>query len=84
MFRKPYSLGPPGDKSKGRYCAFHEANGHETADCRHLKDQVEDLIRKGYLSEFVAEQAKKYKADKDGKGADLNNQARIKIGRAHV
>ncbi|XP_074377340.1 uncharacterized protein LOC141718863 [Apium graveolens] len=46
IFRKPARNGPPGRKDMARYCAFHDANGHETAECRHLKDHIEDLIRK--------------------------------------
>lgn len=64
MFRKPPRTGPPGKKDLAKYCAFHDANGHETAECRHLKDHVEDLIRKGYLTEFVATEAKKYRETK--------------------
>ncbi|KAK1356398.1 hypothetical protein POM88_049654 [Heracleum sosnowskyi] len=64
MFRKPSRTGPPERKDLARYCAFHDANGHETADCRHLKDHIEDLIRKGFLTEFVAQEAKKYKDDR--------------------
>ena len=30
----------------------------------HLKDHIEDLIRFGYLTEFVAQEAKKYKEPK--------------------
>ncbi|KAK1380894.1 hypothetical protein POM88_027638 [Heracleum sosnowskyi] len=62
--RKPSRTGPPGRKDLARYCAFHDANGHETADCRHLKDHIEELIRKGFLTEFVAQEAKKYKDDR--------------------
>ncbi|KAK1380928.1 hypothetical protein POM88_027672 [Heracleum sosnowskyi] len=64
MFRKPSKTGPPGRKDLARYCAFHDTNGHETVDCRHLKDHIEDLIRKGFLTEFVAQEAKKYKDDR--------------------
>lgn len=31
MFRKPTRIGPPGRRDLGKYCAFHDANGHETA-----------------------------------------------------
>lgn len=37
LFRKPYRIGPFGRKDE-KYCAFHEANDHETSDYRHLKD----------------------------------------------
>ncbi|XP_074356227.1 uncharacterized protein LOC141695923 [Apium graveolens] len=50
IFRKPARNGPPGRKDMAQYCAFHDANGHETGECRHLKDHIEDLIRKGFLT----------------------------------
>ncbi|KAL0453523.1 UNVERIFIED_CONTAM: hypothetical protein Slati_1330400 [Sesamum latifolium] len=34
-----------------RYCHFHK--GHTTEECLHLKDEIEKLIRKGYLKEYV-------------------------------
>ena len=49
IYKKPYRPGPPGRKDLGKYCAFHDSNGHETTDCRHLKDQIEELIRNGYI-----------------------------------
>ncbi|XP_074347333.1 uncharacterized protein LOC141686182 [Apium graveolens] len=67
IFRKTARNGPPGRKDMARYCAFHDANRHETAKCRHLKDHIEDLIRKGFTTEFVVEEAKRYKDDKAGK-----------------
>ncbi|XP_074323998.1 uncharacterized protein LOC141660917 [Apium graveolens] len=76
IFRKPARNGPPGRKDMARYCAFHDANGHETTECRHLKDHIEDLIRKGFLTEFVAEEAKRYKDDKAGKEGEKGNPER--------
>ncbi|CAA0809129.1 Unknown protein, partial [Striga hermonthica] len=35
------------------YCRFHRDYGHTMENCRHLKDEIERLIRAGYLKEFV-------------------------------
>ncbi|CAA0832647.1 Unknown protein, partial [Striga hermonthica] len=43
--------GPTQPKSR-RYCRFHKEYGHTTEDCRHLKDEIERLIRAGHLKEF--------------------------------
>ena len=32
---------------KNKYCCFHKDHGHYTKDCRDLKEQIEELIRKG-------------------------------------
>lgn len=45
-----------GDKSQrdqGLYGAYHRDVGHDTEDCRHLKKEIEKLIRKGHLGQFV-------------------------------
>ena len=32
---------------KNKYCRFHKDHSHYTEDCRDLKEQIEELIRKG-------------------------------------
>lgn len=54
MFRKPLRIGPPGRRDRPDYCLFYDANDHETSKCQHLRDHIEDLVRKGSFAEFVA------------------------------
>ncbi|CAA0819896.1 Unknown protein, partial [Striga hermonthica] len=44
--------GPTRPKSN-LYCRFHKDYGHNTDDCRHLKDEIERLIKVGHLKEFI-------------------------------
>ena len=43
----------PNVRNKNKYCRFHEDHGHNTKDCRDLKEQVEELIRKGRLQKYL-------------------------------
>ncbi|XP_031111900.1 uncharacterized protein LOC116015871 [Ipomoea triloba] len=44
-------ISPKVDPNK--YCRFHHQTGHDTDECIHLKRQIEDLIQRGYLGQFV-------------------------------
>ena len=43
----------PHVRDKNKYCCFHKNHGHYTEDCRDLKEQIEELIRKGKLQKYV-------------------------------
>ncbi|XP_071919055.1 uncharacterized protein [Coffea arabica] len=46
----------PGRRDKRNsnlYCAYHRDVGHETEDCNDLKREIENLIRQGYLKQFI-------------------------------
>ena len=38
---------------KNKYCQFHKDHSHNTEDCRDLKEQIVELIRKGKLQKYV-------------------------------
>ncbi|GAV72507.1 hypothetical protein CFOL_v3_15995, partial [Cephalotus follicularis] len=36
-----------------KYCRYHRDHRHDTEECMHLKNQIEDLIQKGHLRKYV-------------------------------
>ncbi|CAA0823046.1 Unknown protein, partial [Striga hermonthica] len=44
--------GPTNPKSN-LYCRFHKDYGHNTDDSKHLKDEIERLIKAGHLKKFI-------------------------------
>ena len=55
-FRWPNKIG--GDLSRRNqnlYCTYHRDKGHTTEQCKVLKDHLEQLVKVGYLKEFVVD-----------------------------
>ncbi|XP_074356707.1 uncharacterized protein LOC141696466 [Apium graveolens] len=64
LFRKPEALSSWQSKDKKKYCKYHESSGHNTHECRHLKDEIEALIKEGYLGKWVVKEVRKHKGDR--------------------
>ena len=57
----------PNVRDKNKYCQFHKDHGHNTEDCRDLKEQIEELIRKGKLQKYVKKgEYSKFRDDNKG------------------
>ena len=40
-------------RNKNKYCEFHRHHENNTDDCFQLKEQITDLIKRGYLRKYV-------------------------------
>ena len=45
--------GDPNKHNRNKYCRFHRDHRHDTDECFDLKQQIENLIRQGKLSNFL-------------------------------
>ncbi|XP_052209262.1 uncharacterized protein LOC127812774 [Diospyros lotus] len=53
--KKPRPMKAPANKrSKDKYCRFHRDHGHDTEECHQLKEEIQELINRGFLRRFVA------------------------------
>ncbi|XP_027120724.1 uncharacterized protein [Coffea arabica] len=51
---RPPKMGTPRNKrNQDRYCAFHRDVGHDTEGCSALRKEIEDLIQRSFLGQFV-------------------------------
>ena len=66
----------PNMYDKKKYCRFHKDHDHYTKDCKDLKGQIEELIRKGKLQRFVknGEPSRFRDDDKDKRKASLRDK----------
>ncbi|XP_021717823.1 uncharacterized protein LOC110685576 [Chenopodium quinoa] len=55
-YRKPRPLPQCNQqKNKNLWCEFHESPGHNIEECIQLKEQIEDMVQKGYLKKYIAD-----------------------------
>ncbi|XP_074377772.1 uncharacterized protein LOC141719296 [Apium graveolens] len=67
----------PAKLHKSKYYCFHKDVGHDTGNCRHLKDEIEFLIKKGKLSRFTKDWERNGgRRDYEDKRGDPNDQGK--------
>ncbi|XP_052193833.1 uncharacterized protein LOC127802169 [Diospyros lotus] len=53
--KKPRPMKAPSDKrNRSKYCRFHRDHGHDTEECHQLKEEIQELINRGFLRTYVA------------------------------
>ncbi|XP_010677758.1 uncharacterized protein LOC104893360 [Beta vulgaris subsp. vulgaris] len=66
-WRRPRKMFYKG-RDKSKWCEFHRDYGHITEDCKDLKDGIEDLIRRGYFTQYQARVDQKSPSREDENG----------------
>ena len=66
----------PSSRDKRKYCRFHRDHGHYTEDCKDLKEQIEELIRKEKLQQYVKRGDSSKYSQKDQHGGSRRNEDR--------
>ncbi|KAL8155584.1 hypothetical protein AgCh_000826 [Apium graveolens] len=89
IFKKPDRLTSWQSRDKKKYCDYHESTGHDTHECRHLRDEIEELIKAGYLGEWIDKVKRRRGLDDKGKdekqpprAEDVEKTAEAKFQRA--
>ncbi|XP_074347295.1 uncharacterized protein LOC141686137 [Apium graveolens] len=65
LFRKPEALSSWQSKDKKKYYEYHESSRQNTYECWKLKDEIEALIKEGYLGEWVVKEVRRHKSGGD-------------------
>ncbi|XP_010667666.1 uncharacterized protein LOC104884680 [Beta vulgaris subsp. vulgaris] len=71
--RKMYYKG----RDKSKWCEFHRDYGHITEDCKNLKGGIEDLITRGYFTQYQARVDRKSPSREDENGNRRSVKDRI-------
>ncbi|KAJ1381764.1 hypothetical protein SESBI_44834 [Sesbania bispinosa] len=78
---------PPTRGAKGpykdRWCEFHKVKGHDTEECWDLMNQIERLIKDGYLKRYVVGRGRQEFSRQGGRGRGRAQESQPNSGVAH-
>ena len=82
MFKQPDPLrGNRSKRNQNKYCRFYKDIGHTIEECITLKDEIEKLIRYGYLQDYVNDKRARLQNDKPK--AEPPREIRTILSRPH-
>ena len=69
-FRRADTMkGPKIKRDPNKYCRYHRDRRHTTDECMQLKDEIEGLISRGYLRQYVGNRADQPRNNNNGRQA---------------
>ncbi|XP_057786440.1 uncharacterized protein LOC131003887 [Salvia miltiorrhiza] len=80
-FRAPkdYQPGAPAPGRNNLLCEYHNRYGHLTREYGHLKHQLENLVRKGFLDQFIERPRGSYRENRYDERRDEENRQKEKV-----
>ncbi|XP_058075829.1 uncharacterized protein LOC131224326 [Magnolia sinica] len=69
-----------GQRDKRKYCRFHRDHGYNTIDFVNLKAEIENLIPKGHLRQYIKEEKQARKDEQLSRAADDGTEIRTIYG----
>ncbi|GAV59932.1 LOW QUALITY PROTEIN: hypothetical protein CFOL_v3_03463, partial [Cephalotus follicularis] len=63
-----------------KYYRYHHDHGHDTKECRQLKNQIKDLIHKGHLRKYVDRNAPQQRRERREEAPQQPEDKRIRSG----
>ncbi|GAV72735.1 hypothetical protein CFOL_v3_16223, partial [Cephalotus follicularis] len=60
-----------------KYYRYHRDHRHDTEECRHLKNQIEELIQKGHLCKYVDRDAPQERRERRGQAPQQEEESVI-------
>jgi len=61
MLKRPQPIASaPKLRDVGKYCDFHEQNGHTTVECRELKKALHELMDKSQIDCFLKQRQRAF------------------------
>ncbi|MQL90010.1 hypothetical protein Taro_022586 [Colocasia esculenta] len=70
----PRMCSDPRRCNQDKFCRFHRDHGHDTSECRQLKDEIESLIKCGYLGGYVRRNENRARPREQTPDQPINNE----------
>ncbi|XP_043716263.1 uncharacterized protein LOC122664490 [Telopea speciosissima] len=70
---------PTGEHNKNKYCRFHQDHGHDTEECRQLKDEIEALIQRGRLNKSVKREREGGSSKQESREQNVEDKEKLYI-----